>query len=615
MSVKNGLKSIAFSLSFCVFVYLCDFVSFHLGFYALCFLLCAFLFVKADIGMPYIKSYKDTCFALFSLTLALSESFSLYRQAKNYFQECGFGGKGKLLALAICVVLAGIAAYSLLAIAQHAFSNNGKNDCGLGSSAKLNSKITTVLALMAVSFLFALCFSVASPLEKGMNGNDYSIFYLIGKRWTEGYLPYRDLFDHKGPLIFAIYSLGISINESRGIYFLQAVSLFISLFFAYKIVQKNMKPSAKGFVAVAAVLAFIAPLQYGEALTEEFSLPLLMASAYFVDSFFKDYRSGCEHAPKHAMLYGVTVAASLCMRVTNSAAVCAWVAVISVLLVANKKYINLLKNAAMFLTGFFAVILPFSIYFISNGAFDDFVNGTVLYNLRYASGSTSDFGITSLISRMRWLWPVWVAITVSLVNRAGNKALRYANAFAIVATVAVTVFGNEFEHYLIIFAVFIPLYLNRIELALSAAGKKLRCGAVALLVCFTVAFNCIAGMSLVLGSRPNSALEKLSKDIAVCIPLEEYDSVAGYNTPSLFYVYSGLTSCCKYFTLQDWQSEKSAVMLEENVEFYSLSKASHVVVFGEIGVAEIRKAIEANYSIVKVFEENGISAKLYAANG
>ena len=77
--------------------------------------------------------------------------------------------------------------------------------------------------LTAAVTAFLLVFSVTtSPLTPGFYGNDSAVFQLLGRAWKDGHLIYRDLFDHKGPVIFFIDMLGeLLLPDRTGIFLIQ----------------------------------------------------------------------------------------------------------------------------------------------------------------------------------------------------------------------------------------------------------------------------------------------------------------------------------------------------------------------------------------------------------
>ena len=67
-------------------------------------------------------------------------------------------------------------------------------------------------------FLFivvcALCLLVlySSPLYKGLPDIDSSVFQVMGKGMLENKIMYKELFDHKGPIVYIINSLAFLVS-------------------------------------------------------------------------------------------------------------------------------------------------------------------------------------------------------------------------------------------------------------------------------------------------------------------------------------------------------------------------------------------------------------------
>ena len=103
-------------------------------------------------------------------------------------------------------------------------------------SKKLNVCITNVL-LVFVVLIAALLICLQSPdsfIIRGSSFTDSSVFQYIGREILQGNIPYRDTFDHKGPLIYLINSLGLLISTDRGFWYLEIVNMFFAMWFMLK---------------------------------------------------------------------------------------------------------------------------------------------------------------------------------------------------------------------------------------------------------------------------------------------------------------------------------------------------------------------------------------------
>lgn len=78
-----------------------------------------------------------------------------------------------------------------------------------------------LLAFVITTFFCFCCSPFWNVLEL-----DQSMFSIIGGGWSQGRLPYVDLWDSKGPIIFFVNMLGHSIAPGEnGVYILQTLNL------------------------------------------------------------------------------------------------------------------------------------------------------------------------------------------------------------------------------------------------------------------------------------------------------------------------------------------------------------------------------------------------------
>ena len=80
--------------------------------------------------------------------------------------------------------------------------------------------------LFAFLFILAFIFLTKSPLHiwiRSDSDTDSSIFLTVAMMMDRGYMPYRDTFDHKGPLLYLINYLGRHISAYRGIWFVEFI--------------------------------------------------------------------------------------------------------------------------------------------------------------------------------------------------------------------------------------------------------------------------------------------------------------------------------------------------------------------------------------------------------
>ena len=139
-----------------------------------------------------------------------------------------------------------------------------------------------LLALLCATLALLIATS-SSPLYAANFWTDTNIYFTIGRGMTRGLMPYRDLFDHKGPLLFMLYALGAAISDTSfiGVFIMEALSLAAAVYAGWRTVSlfgEGRLTLLSMPILAAVVCCCTAFTQGGSA--EEFALPALAAGVY-----------------------------------------------------------------------------------------------------------------------------------------------------------------------------------------------------------------------------------------------------------------------------------------------------------------------------------------------
>ena len=93
------------------------------------------------------------------------------------------------------------------------------------------------ILFLIFSFLLILVFSKSSPLYAFNDSGDINTYMIIGKGIKNGYMPYRDLFDHKGPVFLFLFGLINLISETSfvGVFIMEVITCYVSIHFVSEI--------------------------------------------------------------------------------------------------------------------------------------------------------------------------------------------------------------------------------------------------------------------------------------------------------------------------------------------------------------------------------------------
>ena len=357
-----------------------------------------------------------------------------------------------------------------------------------------NEKFVPTIKIYSVfliySFILLLFCTTSSPLDLINTWNDSNIFFTMGKSLMNGLVPYRDLFEQKGPLLFFINGIGylISNNSYTGIYILQSFSLSITMFFAYKIsiLYTSRSWSIMTAISLPVFIYYSTSYSGGGNSAEEYCLPFMMISLYYFLSYFKDHLN-IKHNPKIMLLHGVTSSCVFLIKFNITAFWVGFAIVILIKLLINKQFKNIVHNIICGIIGIMLPIIPFAIYFIIKQSLQDAISMYFLLNFQYAEDFSSHRGLVKTflftIGKIIIVHPfLFTSITSSIILTAKNKKNlpvfgRYAVILSsVILYLSIYGSGHSSKYYIIpfsIFAIFGIIYIISLFETLTLKRKTL----------------------------------------------------------------------------------------------------------------------------------------------
>ncbi len=431
-----------------------------------------------------------------------------------------------------------------------------------------------LMALVAILFVL-IASATTSPLYPNYKGWDSGLFQVIGKGWLEGHVPYKELYDQKGPVIFFIDMLGYAITGNKyGIFIIQVIFMFLSEVFIYKTLRRAFREYIAVIISLVVIFIFSCNYEFGN-LCEEYANPLLIASLFFVSKWMIGKDQGeKEHKPLYAFLYGTTFGFCMMSRLTNAIGVCVAVFFIMIYLIYNKEFACLLKNAIAFTLGTALMVVPFMIYFAIKDGTYDFWYGTLLYNISYASNSKG--GLMTIINGAAGQIGSYAIMAVGVLCLLRKRYFDGALYLSLgMATEFLLMNIMNFGHYSMITFAYMPLSIFEFKKLLDQKDDTSEKQSKLLRILTVMALSFVV---LIASARTCKEMKKLYDyqknysatatsdsinaykqlvDIASAIPDEDKDEIIGYGTNPWFYLDLDITPACKYFVMQDWQAEFS----------------------------------------------------------
>ena len=226
---------------------------------------------------------------------------------------------------------------------------------------------------------------------------DDNAFFTVGKGMFNGVVPYRDVFEQKGLLLYLIYGIGYLFSHTtfHGVFILEVLSFSIFLYYLHKIISMfyNEKYSFLILPIVACLLTVTKAFAQGGS-CEEFCLPFMAVSLYYFIKHFKEK----ELTKKEIAINGLMAGCVLMMKYTILGFWIGFGLFIFIDYLLKKKYKESFMFCLYFLIG---MIIPFIIaiiYLLIVGGVKEFIDDYFVINMTvYSDGK---YGIIQRIIRV-----------------------------------------------------------------------------------------------------------------------------------------------------------------------------------------------------------------------
>ncbi len=239
---------------------------------------------------------------------------------------------------------------------------------------------------MLLSALFIGLASKSSPLYPLNDWVDVNCFFTMGRSLLDGMVPYRDLYEQKGPVlyfVFAIISL-FSRESYLGVYLLEVVTYGLFLYFSGLIAQLYLGKTRIVYL-LTAIIAALLPMSWSFTHGGSVEQHSLFIIAYALYTFLRAMGENRALTKKEALINGVFAGMLLWIKYTMLGVYLGLALFVLVwYLTTRQSWKQLFATIGQFLLGIAAVSSVVFVYFAINGALTDlftcyFYNNIVLY--------------------------------------------------------------------------------------------------------------------------------------------------------------------------------------------------------------------------------------------
>lgn len=254
---------------------------------------------------------------------------------------------------------------------------------------KTDVKVYLSLFVYATAILF-----VISPdsYTHDLNGHvDSAWFFMCGKAWMNGMVPYVDFADSKGILLWLIYGVGYMISHYNyiGVFWLSCLCYSITLFICYKIGYLLTLSKRIGFiVAILMAFPYFCRLFHYEIRAEDWCQPFIAASLFCL--LKESLHPSRKTTRMMGAVFGLTFIATLLIKWSIAAMSLGFVASGFFIVVKRRQLV------AYYILCFIAVaaaaFMPFAVYMMKTDSFGAFLREYFINtSLTVSNGGVIDF--------------------------------------------------------------------------------------------------------------------------------------------------------------------------------------------------------------------------------
>lgn len=454
-----------------------------------------------------------------------------------------------------------------------------------GSLSRTELIILIVSAVVTITVV-----STCSPLFPFNPWDDANCFFTLGRGIIHGKVPYRDLYEQKGPLLYFLYALAALISEKSftGAWIIECVMASLFAIFSWKTAKLFTDPPLYAISLVPLLLGLTYTVRVfnfgGNA--EELCFPLLTISLYFG---LKAIAKG-DGLPGNgeAFICGIMAAALFWIKYTFMGFMAGFCLYILVMALMQKKFAKLWSLVWRFIAGFAALSVPILIYFLANGALNSlweayFYNNIFLYHSTMPLGGIKDLPVirniyialycTIAISRSYPEFGIMFLLSVASLFSFGKKIYRkvWFLYFITLAATLLTVFTKAtfIYYYVYIIAYSFGIILIPFIKGLEYISKKMKERS-QLIKIVVVSFIAVC-FALTLLLSKNSYLLLQNKDkvaqfrYAETINQTPDAKILTYDVmDSGFYTAAGLLPSNRFFCFLNIESNYPAILEEQH---------------------------------------------------
>jgi hypothetical protein len=216
-----------------------------------------------------------------------------------------------------------------------------------------------------------------NPNNMTLPSRDSGVFLYVGWRFISGDIPYKDVWDHKPPLIYFVDALGLMLTPDSlwGVWLLQFIFIFLTFLLVYKLLDKQFGALAALAGVITLTSGLLTILEKGN-VTEEYALVFQALCFWLFINAHKD-----NFPIRSSFWIGLCGGLAFNFKQTTIGVWIAYALVLFGIRILQRK--SPLWDLSSLFAGWLIPSILVVIYFASQNALPDFWEQAYLYNFVY----------------------------------------------------------------------------------------------------------------------------------------------------------------------------------------------------------------------------------------
>ncbi len=241
-----------------------------------------------------------------------------------------------------------------------------------------------------VALVFMFFFGLNSPIHTFNSHCDYQWYMTMGRGWLAGKIPYRDLFEQKGPIVFMVFAVAALFPHPQFvIWCIEVLCISLFLYFCYRIARKFLSPWLS--LLVLPLMMAVLSANYVRGLegscVEEYCFPIFVYGLLCFLDFIMDDKTGTW---RRGLALGICMGILFWVKFTMLEFFLIPLLIWLMTNLVKRRLVSIMRGGLIMLGGLLLVTLPIIIYFGIVGALGDLFNVYFVINIGKYDGSCGD---------------------------------------------------------------------------------------------------------------------------------------------------------------------------------------------------------------------------------